>query len=48
MPAVSTSLSTTATVAGICPAVMASAMAAKFDPWPEPITPNRKWLLTRI
>src|ERR1043165_4861924 len=41
MPAVSTSLTTSATSAGTLPAVMASAIAMKFEPLPEPSTPRR-------
>ena len=38
---VSTSLMTIAASAGIFPAANASAMATKFEPLPEPSTPNR-------
>src|ERR1044072_2633620 len=48
MPAPSTSLITSATSAGTSPRAMASAMAAKFDPLPEPSTPRRNVLDTPL
>jgi ATP adenylyltransferase len=50
MPASATSLITRAISAGAPAAAQASAMAARFDPLPDPSTPNRylRSLLTRL
>jgi hypothetical protein len=46
IPALSTSLKTMPTSAGIFPVAQAMAIATKFEPLPEPSTPNRNLLPT--